>query len=137
MNKKQKIDELMRLVGGTDRKRYEEGRNLVHKVNEKLAEKYGLTILCNVTRADQPDNSQLVLNMSPEIMANVIAAIFNNSNPEGRKLTKTAMGILPDIFWVKALGFRFVLFYVALGAGAWALFADILLPAAIRAVRGF
>ena len=100
------------------RAQYEEGSTLMNRATEKIAGKYNLAVLCMTSRSDQPDHTLHMQNMSVETMALFLVSLLTEA--KNKKFINIAKSKVPDLIWMKALGWRFALFYVAMGAGAWA-----------------
>jgi hypothetical protein len=119
---KTKIDREFSNIPG--RGRYEEGRDLMGHAASKIADKYHLSVLCMTSSQGHPDHQLHIQNMSVETMANfMVGLLAENKNKD---FMRRVVAKVPDRIWIKVLGFRFGLFYMAMGAGLWAAFGLLL-----------
>jgi len=107
-----------------DRRRYEEGRTLMERATKKIADQYHLSVLCMASRPDQPDHSMHIQHMSATMMAAFLSSLLTEKH--NGDFMKSAIAKVPDRIWLKTLGIRFALFYMAMGAGVWAGFEVLL-----------
>lgn len=92
------IEELLKQFAqeNTFRHPYEEGRDLLHRVLNKISDKYKLGIVCMATRGDQDTQSLDIMRVSKEQYASMLVSLLTDA-----KLAHDACALIPQHVWIR------------------------------------